>query len=203
MEKRRKKMKIHILILFAALLGFAACSPNASSSINSSADNFRNYKTFAWQPPDIQTDNPKYSGEMVDTEIKGNVRSELQARGLQEVPENQNPDLLITYHIYTQNKQQISGGYYGGYYPGWGWGGYYGGWGYGGIGYYSPSVYNYTEGTLILDVKDARTNSMVWRGSIDGDVTNARKLDKRIDKGVHSIMEEFPIKEDGRIKVPS
>ena len=50
---------------------------------------------------------------------------------------------------------------------------------------------------------DARTHSVVWRGSIDGDVTNTRKLDKRIDKGVHTIMQEFPIKGDGSVKVHS
>jgi hypothetical protein len=203
-------MKVYLIIMLAALLSFSGCAPKASSSLNSSAGNLSNYRTFAWLPADVQTNNPKYKGDIIDSKIKSSVRSELESRGLMEVPDNQNPDLLLGYHVYTENKQQMTGGYYGGY-PGWGgyyglggWGSYYGpGWGWG-YGFSSPSIYNYTEGTLILDVMDNRTKQVVWRGSIDGDVTNTKKLDKKIEKGVEAIMEDFPIKGSGsNVKIPS
>jgi hypothetical protein len=186
-------MKGYLFIMLAALLSIGGCGPRVSSSLNESAGDVRNGKTFAWLPPDIQTNNPKYSGDIIDNKIKTEVNEELGQRGLTEVKEEQNPDLLVAYHVYTENRQQVTGGYYGGFYPGYGWGGYYGGWGYGGWGYGAPSVYNYTEGTLILDVIDSKSKKVIWRGAIDGDVTNTKKLDKRIDKGVESIMEEFPV----------
>jgi hypothetical protein len=189
-------MKVYLFIMLAAVLSISGCAPRASSSLNSNAGNLNNYKTFAWLPADIQTNNPKYKGDIIDSKIKSDVDQELRNRGLVEVQENQNPDLLLTYHVYTENRQQVSGGYYGGFYPGFGWGGYYGGWGYGGWGYGFPSVYNYTQGTLILDLIDGKSQKVVWRGSIDGDITNTRKLDKRIDKGVHAIMKKYPITGD-------
>jgi hypothetical protein len=58
-------------------------------------------------------------------------------------------------------------------------------------GAYSPSIYSYTEETLILDFIDASTNKIVWRGSIAKDLTDASDLDEQMEKGVHSIMKKF------------
>ena len=70
---------------------------------------------------------------------------------------------------------------------------YYGGYGYGGYGGY-PSSINNTDGTLILDVVDAKTGDIIWQKAISGDVTNPNHLEKRINKGVKKLMKDFPVR---------
>jgi hypothetical protein len=115
------------------------------------------------------------------------VERELGARGFVKVDEN--PDLLVSYQSYTEQRLETTGGgYYGspfGYYGG------FGGWGMWG----SPSrTYTTTDGVLVINLIDKNTNSTVWRGSAEGNVDDVDDLDKKIQKGVHSIFEEFPDK---------
>ena len=51
-----------------------------------------------------------------------------------------------------------------------------------------------TEGTLILDIIDAETNEVVWRGSSVGFVAKANKQRVRIKKRVQTLLKEFPPK---------
>lgn len=53
-------------------------------------------------------------------------------------------------------------------------------------------MYYYTEGTLIIDVIDAKTNEHVWRGLVKGNVTDVKALQKSIDKGVKAIIKKYP-----------
>jgi hypothetical protein len=54
-------------------------------------------------------------------------------------------------------------------------------------------VQNYKVGTLVIDLFDARTKQLIWRGSASD--TLADKSDKNIknlDKGVQKMFEHFP-----------
>ena len=46
----------------------------------------------------------------------------------------------------------------------------------------------------MLDVIDNRTNELIWRGSIEGDVDNVNRLQKQVDKAVQAIMKKYPVK---------
>ena len=48
----------------------------------------------------------------------------------------------------------------------------------------------YTESTLIVDVIDARTNQLVWRG-YDSDTLNMKDPDKTLNKAVDSVLARF------------
>jgi hypothetical protein len=80
------------------------------------------------------------------------------------------------------------GGYYGYRDP------FYGGWGGYGMGY-ETHVDSYTEGTLNVDVVDARTQKLVWEGAIIGRITESvvKNLEKSIDNAVHEVYKNFPI----------
>ena len=191
------KIKYIYYLFFAILLG--ACS-RVSTNVDKSA-NFGVYKTYAWVEPDIKVDNPLYKSDLIDRDIKRDVSAELAKRGI--VESDNDPDLLLEYHTFTQQKQQIYGSYYGypygGMYP---YGGFGMGYGYGGFGAFGgPSVYTYNSGTLILDFTDSHNHQLIWRGSINGDVTNVRKLGKDVDKAVHAIMKKYPLTEKGEIHV--
>lgn len=158
-------------------------------------------RTYNWIVPDMKRNqNPMYSSTYSRQRIQKAFDEALQGRGL--VRETQHPDLLLQFHTYTQ---RVRRNYYGGYpmmgYPVMGWGRYgwgmpYGGYGYGGYGYGGyPSSTNSTDGTLILDVVDAKTGVVIWQKAISGDVTNPNHLEKRINKGVKKLMKDFPVRQ--------
>jgi len=102
----------------------------------------------------------------------------------------------VNFYINTQEKIKsrsvpTAGGYYGyrdpfAYDP---WGGY-------GMGVsYETRVDQFTEGTLNIDVVDARTQKLVWEGSIVGRLTDKdiRNLEQTVDEAVAATMTGFPV----------
>jgi len=69
-------------------------------------------------------------------------------------------------------------------------GSYYGAW-----GGYETRIDQYTEGTLNIDVVDARLQKLVWEGSIVGKITEEvrKNLEAVIDEAVQVIYKEFPV----------
>jgi hypothetical protein len=66
-------------------------------------------------------------------------------------------------------------------------------WGWGGLGMWGPQVSVYTEGTLFVDVIDARKNELVWHGQGNGImVSNPKKREANINKFVQQIVAKFP-----------
>jgi hypothetical protein len=73
-----------------------------------------------------------------------------------------------------------------GYGWGWGWNPYL----WGGRNTYATSS---TEGTLYIDLIDARKNELIWQGEGVGYLTeNRREKEKRINEFVAKILEQFP-----------
>jgi hypothetical protein len=62
-----------------------------------------------------------------------------------------------------------------------------------------PEVYD--RGTLLIDLVDAHTDRLVWRGwakgSIDGVIDDQRWMEQRIDEAVARIMRQLPHSRDG------
>lgn len=54
----------------------------------------------------------------------------------------------------------------------------------------------YEEGTIVIDIVDARTDRVVWRGwaqsNMDGVIDNQDLLEKQIRKAVARMMERLP-----------
>jgi hypothetical protein len=51
-----------------------------------------------------------------------------------------------------------------------------------------------SDGTLIVDVRDASTRSVVWRGVASDDERDAAKLAAKIDRTIAKLVERFPRK---------
>ncbi len=156
--------------------------------------------TYNWIVPDMKTNqNPMYASSFSRHRIQNAFDQALQSKGLTRNP--QHPDLLLQFHTYTQRvrKNYYGGGAYPfGAYPMMGWGRF--GWGYpyyGGFGGYGYGGYPYsstgTDGTLILDVVDAKTGDIIWQKAISGDVSNPNRLERQINKGVRKLMKSFPV----------
>jgi hypothetical protein len=84
---------------------------------------------------------------------------------------------------------------------------YYGygpGWGYGYGASYRPGywagapetyVYEYEEGTLILDIVNPANKELIWRGSAQDEVnfkSTPEKDQTQLNEAVHQMLEKFP-----------
>ena len=119
---------------------------------------------------------------------------QLAAKGL--VKNEAAPDVVVLFHVALDEQKDIStystGPMYGGY------GGYGYGWG-GGWGSTTTDVRvrEIIVGTLAIDIVDAKTKQMAWRGLGEKEInTKAKpeKLDENIAKAVEKIFRNYPPK---------
>jgi len=144
---------------------------------------FTTFKTFAWMdnPENTLADSSPLMHERIKTAIIDQLSS-----GRLKLAES-DPDLYVTY--YTEATEQlrlntVSLGY--GYPGSWYWDPYWGG------AYSTTSATTYTEGTLIVDIWDARAGTLVWRGSASAIVSSdPEKNAKKIEKAVRKIAEKW------------
>jgi hypothetical protein len=186
-------MKANYRYLMAGLLLFflASC---AVTDFDRSAD-FTRYRTFAWGKSEVNVKNPVHNSDLINKNIRATVENEFAKRGITRNEEA--ADFLVSYHTYTEQKEQTTGGNYYGYpfspfsfYPfgfGWGWGMPYG-------MRTAPRMETITEGTLIVDVTDRKTKELVWRGTVKGTVDNVSDLQRQIRKGIKAILKKYPVK---------
>lgn len=149
------------------------------SDYDKSAD-FTQYKTYAFMKSGI--DKVEIS-DLDKRRILNAIDKQLQAKGMTK---SETPDLLI--NIFTKSREQVSvnqfnAGY--GYGWGWGWNPYM----YGGQTYVSSS----TEGTLYIDLIDAKKKELIWQGEGTGTLTKdmARK-DEIVNNIVTQILAQYP-----------
>ena len=174
-------MKAIKLLPVFLLLALASCS---SVKVYSDYDNkvdFSQYKTYAFHKKGI--DKIEIS-ELDKKRILYAVDAELSKKGMTK---SENPDLLI--NIFTKERERIDVNQYN---AGWGYG-----WGYGWNPYLwggrSTSVTSSTEGTLYIDLIDAKKKELVWQGEGVGYLTNNRnEKEKVINEFVTKILEQFP-----------
>jgi hypothetical protein len=141
-------------LLFGLLV---ACSnaPIVRSDYDPRAD-FSSYRSFAFMEP-LGTDRAGYT-TLLTERLKRAVALQMESRGY--IYQEKNPDVWINFQSQVQSKTE--------YVPPppmmWGVGygfGFYGGW----PGYaFGPDVIQYNEGTLKVDLIDARRRQMVWEG---------------------------------------
>ena len=62
-------------------------------------------------------------------------------------------------------------------------------WGYAGR---RRDVRQYDEGTLVIDVVDANTKSLVWRGVASGEVARGGSSGQRLEQAVQKMFARFP-----------
>lgn len=186
-------MKPKLLYFFASLFlcGLAGC---AVTDIDHTAD-FSRYQTYAWGKSDIDVSNPLYKSDLISKRIRNAVDEEFAKRGI--VKDQNDPDFIVRFHTYTEEKEQASGGYpYAHPYFPYGWYPFAFRWGWGYFPYAPmspPTTREYTEGTLVLDIIDHQSDELVWRGSVSGNVDDVSTLKKQIEKGIRAIMKKYPI----------
>lgn len=192
-------MKIKILQftgVLALLFLFSCSSINVTWDYDKEA-NFADMKTFEYYGWANNSD--RIINDLDRRLIEKSFGAEFTKRGISYVKEGGN--MIVALYIVTEEKQETTayttgvGGVYGGY----GYGHYYGygpGWGYGtGYSQTTVSTTNYTVGTLILSVFDAKSKQLIWEGAANGTIQeDPQKRDKNIPKVAAEIMQYYPVK---------
>jgi len=163
-----------------SVLALAGCAPLTVNSYVDRAADFTRYRTFAWGPEEqLSTGDPRLDNNpFFHGRVQAQIEKALTARGLEKATGA--PDLTIHYHASVT--QEINAGTADRQY------GYCEGDG--------CNPYVYEAGTLLIDLVDARSNRVVWRGwaegPIDGVIENQDWMEERIDQAVARILERFP-----------
>jgi hypothetical protein len=165
-------MKTRISALAALLVLCVGCGATVSSTVAPNA-NLAQYHTFAFRTPHYREGKAESPAEQ---ELRAALRNDLGQKGLMEAAPGQVPDFFVAYHVKTEQKLDVNSVGYG----------YW--WGYGGY-----DVTTYTQGTLIVDFIDPRSNSIFWRGTASQVVNHPYAPDmNRLDKAVAKLVEQYP-----------
>ena len=98
---------------------------------------------------------------------------------------SETPDVLIS--IFTKERERVDVYQNYGFGMGWGWNPYWG------MGY--NRTYTTPEGTLFIDIIDAKTKELVWQGEGTGYLTkDVNQKDERIKEFVDKILAQYPPK---------
>ncbi len=149
--------------LLAVLAAVPVLAAKPQIQWNTSYD-FSTIKTFQWQ--DHSGDSLKESDPFLHSHIMNAIEYQLGANGLTEV--NENPDVFVNYTASMQKDVRLESDSYGYSFGGYGYS--WGRWGYG-YGYPAGSVATTTRvveierGTLVVDIWDASSKELVWRGT--------------------------------------
>jgi hypothetical protein len=163
-------------VLFLVALG-TALAQQVKTDFDHHA-NFSQYKTYSWQ-------EIKPANSLWDARIKDAVDAKLAAKGWSQVATG--GDLAVV-AIATSHTEKTLRTFYDGMGGGWRWRGF------GGMGEATTTEEDYKEGTLVVDLYDAKTKQLIWRGSAEDTVSNnAEKNEKNLDKGVAKMFKKFPV----------
>ena len=165
------KMRVLMLTLIAA---FGAAAQNVTVEFDQAAD-FSKYKTFAIRDGQLNSRNPALNSELIKKQIEAAIVRDLTARGLTAA--SGRSDLNVRYRFGSARKAEIER------YPA----------GWRGLGTRVVRV-PYTEGTLVIDLRDPATHSLVWRAIAREEKRDAAKVQGKLDAMVKKSLEKYPPK---------
>lgn len=175
------------VLLATALLAACATGPQVRTDYDPTA-NFSQYRTWSFYSP-IAMEESGYSTWISDR-IKDNVRREMDARGYRYVAEGS--DLQVNFQGVVQDRTDVwtmpraDTQWFYNYrrkayvaVPVW---------------YDDTQVSRYREGTLTVDLVDARRNRMVWTGAAIGRVVKKTPDEKmaEVDEAINAIFLQYP-----------
>jgi hypothetical protein len=144
--------------------------------------NFAAIKTFSIKL------GTSWGNQIGEKRVMDEFTEALTAKGWKLVPEG--GDALVVVHGAGETKRSLNTFYSGGGYGGYG----YRGWGArGGMGTATTTETEYTVGTLVVDIFDAKAKNLMWRGTAQDELSdkpekNIKKLGKASDK----MFKDFP-----------
>lgn len=156
------------VFLGLALCGAAAGAAEVKVNYDPQAD-FTLYKTWRWRKGTPAPD------PVADKQLRAAIESVLSVRGLSRVESH--GDLDVVYHVAVENKIGVENvaskqAFFEGR---------------------ATRIRYLGEGTLLLDMIDASSGKVVWRGEAhDASTPTARAIERMIDEGIAQLLKDFP-----------
>jgi hypothetical protein len=141
---------------------------------------FSKFHTYKW----VVVPNATYPNQIVDTQIKDAINSQLSAKGL-TLTDSDKADLYVAYQTSIAKQQQ------------WNAYGMGGGWRFGG-GMASATSSTIDVGTLVLDMYDPSTKQLVWTGRATKTLnpsSNQEKNQKNLNNAMAKLLKNYPPKQ--------
>jgi uncharacterized protein DUF4136 len=176
---------ISALALAVTVLGGAGTAFAGAHSDFTKSFPLETLKTFEFKQQHRISRDPLANNDIWANDVRQAIRSDLANHGMRELTDGR-PDFYVAFYVGLQDRYDVNYLGYGMpvFHRGvrgrwWGWPPEYDAW-----------AVPYTESTVIVDVIDARTNQLVWRG-YDTDTLNTKDPDKTLDKAVNSVLARF------------
>ena len=161
-------------LAFGLLLVTCAFGQKITVEFDQAAD-FTRYKTFAIRGGQLNSPNPALNSELVGKQIEADIESSLTAKGLVKVTGRS--DLNVRYTLGTRRNVETEA------YPA----------GWRSLGTRIVRV-PYAQGTLVIDLRDPATRSLVWRAIATDEKRDAAKLEGKLHDMVRKSIEKYPPK---------
>jgi hypothetical protein len=166
------KSRFALCAMMVCLTSAIAVGQQVSVNYNHS-QSFSGFHTYAWGSNNANQVQNSILAQVAQQDIE----AALQAKGLQKVQESQNPDLIIL--ASGGMRQQTS-------YSAWGMRGIGGG-----MGGITPQ--QNVEATLIVDLHDAKSQSLIWRGIAQDTLSNnGDKNQKMVQSAISKMFKQWP-----------
>jgi len=170
------------ITMFAAavsvtLLGTTGLAQSVSYDFDRSAS-FSQFRTYAW------TRGTELADQLHHGRVVRAIEGQLATKGMSKVQPDANPDVLVAYHTSFDRNLQINA-----------FGTGLGGPRFGGLRSGTATTQEILTGTLVVDITNARTNAIAWRGMASGDVNTTAKpeqRDKNINRAVQKMFKNYP-----------
>jgi hypothetical protein len=157
------------------LMGAAACAWVPVEVESDVGERGANLKTWAWlQRPPVARGEAEFGA--VDARVRPAVERELGARRLRKV-DRERPDFLVTYYAAIEKPIDAKAITYAA-----------------GVPLMTKPVTSYERGSFLVDVLDARTGKLLWRGvgrRVFDPKQTPEQRNERIDAAVASVIDEF------------
>ena len=180
---------VYRLLLACSVVTLSACSTMTIESNHDASADFSNLKTYAWVSREKR--DPiltRINDEFVESRVQQAVNDQLATKGYQ-MQTSGTPDFLVSYYASLRTKLRVTTDY---------------------EGYREPSeslsgssgrtrtrAYDFDQGLLVLDIVDADTNELMWRGRAKDAVAlswSQQKKTAKITEAVQKMLSQFPPK---------
>jgi hypothetical protein len=171
-EGSSMKTKFAVLAIVVCLAANMAMAQQVSVNYNHQA-NFSQYHTYAWG----SNNKNQIQNSILAQVAQQDINTAMQGKGLQMVQESQNPDLIL---VATGGEREQTS------YSAWGMRGIGGG-----MGGISPE--QNVEATMIVNLYDAKTQSLIWRGIAQNTLNNnGNKNQEMVQKAIQKMFKQWP-----------
>lgn len=176
-------------VIFAGLAATLAggCSRVSVHTVVDPSANFRSFSTFAFLPDGGRSERAerparrlrRIDDPLYQADLQMAIRADLETKGLRQVSATDAPDLQIGYQTVVRNQAEVMPPIYG---IGWR-----------GRAYVAAPghVRWYKEGSLVIDVIDARSGETIWRGIGTGAMRDMA-AGEDVQSAVKEVLEDFP-----------